>query len=140
MKRKIVDKLIDWKNNKYRKPLIVHGARQVGKTYIINEFGNEHYKDIIYINFETNSRIASGFDEDISPQFIISRIEMFFSRRIEPETTPIFFDEIQACERALTSLKYFCEDAPQYHIISACSLLGVAVNKEKYSFSVGKAK
>ena len=140
MKRKITDKLTEWKNHKNRKPLILHGARQVGKTYIINEFGKEHYDDVLYVNFETNSRIASDFDSDISPNFIINRLEMFFGKKIEPTKTLIVFDEVQVCERALTSLKYFCEDAPEYHIIAAGSLLGVAINREKYSFPVGKVE
>ncbi|HEY5585034.1 MAG TPA: AAA family ATPase [Ruminiclostridium sp.] len=140
MKRKITDKLIEWKNHKNRKPLILHGARQVGKTYIINEFGKEYYSDIIYVNFEINSRIASDFNDDISPKFIINRLEMFFGKKIESSSTLIIFDEIQVCERALTSLKYFCEVAPEYHIIAAGSLLGVAINREKYSFPVGKVE
>lgn len=140
MKRKITDRLLSWKDSKNRRPLILHGPRQVGKTYIINEFGREHYEDIIYVNFEANPRIATDFDEDISPKFLINRIEMFFGRKIRPGATLIFFDEVQMCERALTSLKYFCEDAPEYHVIAAGSLLGVAINREKHSFPVGKVE
>ena len=138
MKRKIMEELKKWKESKNRKPLILHGARQVGKTYIINQFGKECFDDIIYVNFETNARLASDFEDDISPQVIINRLEMFMGRKISANRTLIFFDEIQVCERALTSLKYFCEDAPEYHIIAAGSLLGVAINREKYSFPVGK--
>jgi len=90
------------------------------------------------LNFETNLKITKDFDEDISPEFLINRLELFYGRKINPDTTLIIFDEIQTCARALTSLKYFCEDAPEYHIIAAGSLLGVAVNREKYSFPVGK--
>lgn len=138
MKRKVSEKLLEWKDKKDRKPLILHGARQVGKTYIINEFGRQYFEDVIYINFETTQRFTNEFDSDISPDFIINRIELFFEKRVLPGKTLIFFDEIQVCERALTSLKYFCENAPEYHIISAGSLLGVALNREKYSFPVGK--
>lgn len=140
MKRKITETLINWKNGKNRMPLILHGARQVGKTYSIKEFGREHYSDVLYVNFETNSRLALDFEKDISPAFIINRLEMFFGTKIDPAKTLIFFDEIQACERALTSLKYFCEDARAFNIIAAGSLLGVAVNREKYSFPVGKVE
>lgn len=138
MKRKIEDKLINWKKNKYHKPLIIYGARQIGKTFSIKEFGSKFYKDMIYVNFETDLRIIKDFEENISPDFLISRLELFFNQKIEPQSTLIVFDEIQACERALTSLKYFCEDAPEYHVIAAGSLLGVTVNREKYSFPVGK--
>ena len=140
MKRKITEKLIRWKNKKAKKPLILYGARQVGKTYAIKEFGKHYFDDVIYVNFETNARLAKDFDDDISPAFLLNRLELFFGRTITPENTLIFFDEVQACERALTSLKYFCEEAPEYHVIAAGSLLGVAVNREKYSFPVGKVE
>jgi predicted AAA+ superfamily ATPase len=138
MNRKAMLKLIEWKNKTDRRPLIIHGARQVGKTYLINEFGAQNYKNTIYINLETNLRIASFFEEDISPQRIIKYLESSFNIEIVPGQTLIVFDEIQACERALTSLKYFYELTPEYHIIAAGSLLGVAINREKYSFPVGK--
>ncbi|HCC07782.1 MAG TPA: ATPase [Clostridiales bacterium] len=138
MKRKIIDELIKWKEDKNRKPLIVHGARQVGKTYVIREFGKGHYKNIIYVNFEIDLELAKDFTDNISPEFIVNRMELYFGETIKKGETLIFFDEIQACGRALTSLKYFCEDAPEYHVIAAGSLLGVAINKEKYSFPVGK--
>ena len=138
MKRKIIEKLLEWKKSIGRKPLILHGARQVGKSWSLLEFGKLYYKDVIYINFETNLRLCKEFDSDISPKFLINRMELFFEKRINPEETLIIFDEVQVCERALTSLKYFCEDAPNYHVVAAGSLLGVAVNREKYSFPVGK--
>lgn len=138
MKRKIEDKLINWKNKKNKKPLVIYGARQIGKTYSIKDFGAKYFEDTVYLNFETNLKIVTDFDEDISPGFLISRLELFFGKKINPKTTLIIFDEVQACERALTSLKYFCEDAPEYSVIAAGSLLGVAVNREKYSFPVGK--
>lgn len=138
MKRKVEEQLLQWKNKKKHKPLIIYGARQTGKTYSIKEFGAKYYKDTIYLNFETNLKIVKDFDEDISPKFLIGRMELFFGKKIKPESTLIIFDEIQACERGLTSLKYFCEDAPEYQVIAAGSLLGVAVHRERYSFPVGK--
>ncbi len=138
MKRKITLKLQEWKNSPRRQPLLIYGARQVGKTYVINAFGRDHYENIIYVNLETNLTVAADFNKDISPRHIINCLEMFYKEKIVPGKTLIFFDEIQSCERALTSLKYFCEDAPEYHIIAAGSLLGVAVNREKFSFPVGK--
>lgn len=139
MRRKITSHLLEWKEQgPKRKPLILYGARQVGKTYIVKEFGLENYKNVVYVNFETNLSIAGDFERNISPELIINRLELYYNAKIIPGETLIFFDEIQACERALTSLKYFCEDAPEYHIIAAGSLLGVAINREKYSFPVGK--
>lgn len=138
MKRKIEEKLLKWKNSKNRKPLICEGVRQVGKTYSLREFGEKYYKNVIYVNFEINQTIASYFDSDIEPQKIIRFLEVSFGEKIEKENTLIFFDEIQASERALTSLKYFYEKVPEYHIVAAGSLLGVAINREKYSFPVGK--
>ena len=138
MKRRITIKLTEWKNSSQRKPLLVYGARQVGKTYVVNEFGRNNYKNVIYVNFETNLAVAADFSTDISPKHIINCLEVFYKQKIVPGKTLIFFDEIQLCERALTSLKYFCEDAPEYHIVAAGSLLGVALNREKSSFPVGK--
>ncbi|MDR2233396.1 MAG: ATP-binding protein [Tannerella sp.] len=138
MKRKITDALIEWKDSKNRKPLIVNGARQIGKTYIINEFGNANFSNLVYINLETNPAIREIFEGNIEPSFLIRSLESHTDQRIIAGKTLLFLDEIQACERALTSLKYFCEQAPQYHVVSAGSLLGVAVNREKYSFPVGK--
>ncbi|MBI4648540.1 MAG: ATP-binding protein [Bacteroidia bacterium] len=139
MKRLIVDKLIKWKNSdKTRQPLMLLGARQVGKTYILKQFAKEHYGQYIYVNFETNLSIAKEFDNDITPIKIIGLLEIVFEQKILPAKTLLIFDEIQSCERAITSLKYFAEDAPAYHIIAAGSLLGVTINREKYSFPVGK--
>ena len=105
MKRKIMQALREWKNKgSKRKPLLLHGARQVGKTYIFREFGKEHYRDVVYVNFETTPRLALDFESDISPSHIISRLELFFEKKIIPEETLIFFDEVQVCEQALTSL------------------------------------
>lgn len=138
MKRKISNQFVVWKNKKGRMPLIVNGARQIGKTFSINEFGKKEFSNIVYINLETNPNISLIFEGDISPVKIISLLESATNQRIIAGETLIFLDEIQASERALLSLKYFCELAPQYHVIAAGSLLGVAVNREKYSFPVGK--
>ena len=107
MQRKAMQDLIAWKNKKNRKPLLIYGARQVGKTYLVKEFGEKYFSDIIYVNFETNSIIGSIFNENISPEHIISNLEIVFNKKIDKENTLIFFDEIQKNNRALTSLKYF---------------------------------
>lgn len=138
MKRKITDALLSWKNSATRMPLVINGARQVGKTYIVEKFGNEYYSDILYVNMEIESNFAKFLDSDLSPHKVIQYLEASKSRKIIPGETLIFIDEIQACERALTLLKYFCEQQPEQHIIAAGSLLGVAINREKYSFPVGK--
>ena len=127
-----------WKNSVHRKPLILQGARQVGKTYSILEFGRTHYENVAYFNFETNPKLNETFDENISPDYLIPILSHIAGQTIVKEKTLIVFDEVQLCERALTSLKYFCENAPDYHIIVAGSLLGVAVNRAKFSFPVGK--
>jgi len=127
-----------WKNSPYRKPLILQGARQVGKTYSILEFGREQYENVAYLNFETEPRLANTFAESIDPGYLIPILSRLSGQTIIREKTLIVLDEIQLCERALTSLKYFCENAPEYHIVVAGSLLGVAVNREKFSFPVGK--
>ncbi len=140
MKREIINDLIKWKTLENRKPLIVHGARQVGKTYIIKQFGKEYYDNLIYVNFETNQELSLQISDSIDAKYIINKLELFFGEKIIPGKTLIFFDEIQANERALTSLKYFYEDAPEYHIIAAGSLLGIAINRKEYSFPVGKVQ
>ena len=137
MYRKIMGFLEAWKENEHRKPLILQGARQVGKTYSILEFGRIHYENVAYFNFETNPKLNETFEEKISPDYLIPILSHIAGQTIVKEKTLIVFDEVQLCERALTSLKYFCEDAPDYHIIVAGSLLGVAVNRAKFSFPVG---
>ena len=127
-----------WKNSPHRKPLILQGARQVGKTYAVLEFGRTHYDNVAYFNFETSPRLAQTFAEDISPDYLIPVLSHIAGQTIVRERTLIVLDEVQLCERALTSLKYFYEDAPEYHIIVAGSLLGMAVNREAFSFPVGK--
>ena len=116
----------------------MQGARQVGKTYTVLEFGREYYENVAYFNFETNPSLNKTFDENITPDYLIPILSHIAGVTIVSEKTLIVFDEIQLCERALTSLKYFCENAPQYHIIVAGSLLGVAVNRSTFSFPVGK--
>ena len=138
MKRKIFDSLVEWKSSEERKPLILNGARQVGKTYILEEFGKEHFENMIYLNLEIESDVRNFIERELAPRKIIQFIESTKRQEIIPEKTLIFFDEIQASERTLTSLKYFCEQTPEYYIVAAGSLLGVATNREKYSFPVGK--
>ena len=138
MKRKILKSLVEWKTDEERKPLIVNGARQVGKTYILEKFGNEHFENVIYLNMEIEGDVRNFIEKELSPRKIIQFIESTKRQEIVPEKTLIFFDEIQASERTLTSLKYFCEQMPEHYIVAAGSLLGVATNREKYSFPVGK--
>ena len=138
MYRKITDFLNQWKNAPYRKPLIIQGARQVGKTYSVLEFGRNNYDNVAYFNFQTSSKLADTFSENIAPAYLIPVLSHICGQTITKGRTLIVFDEVQLCERALTSLKYFCEEAPEYHIIAAGSLLGVAVNREKHAFPVGK--
>ena len=135
----MMQELIAWKNiQKNRMPLLLYGVRQVGKTYILREFGDRYFKNTIYINFERMKIVAAYFDGELNPDRIIHLLEEYFEQKIVPEETLLIFDEIQECERALTALKYFCEEAPEYHIAAAGSLLGVAINRKKYSFPVGK--
>lgn len=138
MERKIEKLLLDWKNSKKRMPLIVNGARQVGKTYILKDFGNKNYDKVLHVNLESNFRAREAFESDLIPKNIIERLEAIYGERIEKGRSLLILDEIQSSERALTSLKYFCEDAPEYHVAAAGSLLGVAINREKFSFPVGK--
>ena len=138
MYRKIFEYLKNWKENPYRKPLILQGARQVGKTHSVLTFGKKEYDNVVYFNFETDIRLKETFEENITPDYLIPILSRISNQTIIKEKTLIFFDEIQLCERALTSLKYFYEQAPEYHVIVAGSLLGIAVNREQFSFPVGK--
>ena len=138
MERKITKYLIEWKNSRYRKPLILQGARQTGKTYSILAFGREHYANVVYFNFETNPGLKKTFEENIEPSYLIPLLSRIGGQTIIKEKTLVVFDEVQLCERALTCLKYFCESAPEYHVVAAGSLLGVAVNRHAFSFPVGK--
>lgn len=139
MERFMIQELLEWKNTaKNRLPLVLYGARQTGKTYVLQQFGRDYYKNCIYVNFERMPVVAEYFDGDLKPDRLIRFLEGYFGTEIIPEQTLLIFDEIQACERALTSLKYFAEEAPEYHVAAAGSLLGVALHREKYSFPVGK--
>ena len=138
MYRKVSEFLKNWKDSQYRKPLILQGARQVGKTYSLLEFGREAYENVAYLNFETSPQLIKAFDESIEPSYLLPLLSRISGQSIIKEQTLIILDEVQLCERALTSLKYFCEQAPEYHIAVAGSLLGVAVNREQFSFPVGK--
>lgn len=137
LKRLIIDELKKWKNRKDRKPLILKGVRQCGKTFILNEFGKENYDEVAYFNFEGNPVLAERFEQDLDPKRIIVELGILSRKSIKPQTTLIIFDEIQFCNNALTSLKYFYEQSPQYHIVCAGSLLGIALSKP-LSFPVGK--
>lgn len=138
MERKIEQKLVQWKESPKRMPLILNGARQVGKTFILNQFGAFHYKNVVHINLEADFRAREVFETDLRAKSIIERLQVVESKTIDKHSTLLIFDEIQASERALTSLKSFCEEEPDYHVVAAGSLLGVAINREKFSFPVGK--
>lgn len=137
MYRKIISNLKEWKDKKERLPLILKGARQVGKTWILQEFGKECFEDTLYINFENENNISDLFEGNIEPKRIIEYLSAIHHRKIEPQKTLIIFDEIQELPRALTSLKYFAEQASEYAICCAGSLLGVFLH-DKVSFPVGK--
>ena len=137
MYRIAIEALYKWKNSKRRKPLIIEGARQVGKTWLMKEFGDKAYRDTVYINFDSNSVMAELFASDLKTERLIMGLELYAERKIDPENTLLIFDEVQEVPRALSALKYFYENAPQYHIICAGSLLGIALH-EGTSFPVGK--
>ena len=139
MQRILMEKLIEWKANPRKKPLILQGVRQCGKTYLLNEFGSKHYDDVFYCKFDADKALADFFGPNLDPRRIIKDMSIFRGKDIKPQTTLIIFDEVQSCGNALASLKYFCEDAPEYHIIAAGSLLGVAIPKGT-SFPVGKTE
>jgi hypothetical protein len=137
MKRDKFAELILWKENQRRKPLILRGARQTGKTWLLKEFGRIHFKEIIYINFEEATNLQSIFKSDFDIKRIITTLQIYSQKVISPEDTLIVFDEIQSAENGITSLKYFYENAPQYYLIAAGSLLGMGLHT-KVSFPVGK--
>ena len=139
MFRKSLDDLLNWKNSKTRKPLIIRGARQVGKTWLMKEFGKTHYEKVAYINFDNNERMESLFSGNLDIERIIIALQIETGVKIGAQNTLIIFDEVQEVPRALTSLKYFYENAPEYHIIAAGSLLGVALHPGT-SFPVGKVE
>ena len=137
MYRTLLENLIAWKNKTDRLPLILRGARQVGKTWILTEFGRTHFDDVLYINFENAADLGELFEGTIEPERIIDILGALHGKKIIPEHTLLIFDEVQEVPRALTSLKYFAENAPQYPICCAGSMLGVALHKGT-SFPVGK--
>ena len=139
MDRTAMKELVTWKDKTNRKPLIIRGARQVGKTWLMKTFGNEYYKYCVYINCDNNTRIKELFSSDLNIERIVMGLELYSGHKIDPENTLIIFDEIQEIPEALTALKYFDEDAPYYHIMCAGSLLGVALHQGT-SFPVGKAE
>lgn len=134
-----MDSLVAWKDKKSRKPLIIHGARQVGKTWLMKEFGKKYYNNTAYLNFESSKLLQSLFLENYNISRIITAIEIESGVKIDPTNTLIIFDEIQEAPGAITSLKYFCEEASEYNIIAAGSLLGVALHAHT-SFPVGKVE
>ena len=138
MKRKLYDHLLDWKKSAGRKPLLLEGARQVGKTYLLKEFGENEFEKVVYLNLDKDKeRFLSIFSESIAPENIISKLETIIGEKIVPESTLVIFDEVQEIPRALTALKYFYEEAPEYYIAASGSLLGIAMHQGT-SFPVGK--
>ena len=137
MNRIALQELITWKNSKIRKPLIIQGARQVGKTWLMKEFGKREFQNVVYLNFESSSRLRELFVSDFNIERIIAVIEIEVKQKIDSQNTLLIFDEIQEVEKGLTALKYFYEQAPEYFIVAAGSLLGIS-NQKNSSFPVGK--
>ena len=136
MERSALHALKEWKKSPNRKPLLIYGARQVGKTWLMKHFGKNQFKNTVYVNFEKEIQLRSLFEQDYQPSRIIKALETYFSKDIKPGETLIVFDEIQEAKGALTSLKYFNEELSEQHVIGAGSLLGIAV-KQQTSFPVG---
>ena len=139
MERLLMQDLIAWKDNPRKKPLVLQGVRQCGKTFLVEEFGNRYYSDVAHYRFDKDAKVKEFFKDDLDPKRIIKDLGLARGKSIKPNETLIFFDEIQECGNAITSLKYFFEDTPEFHIISAGSLLGVAINRDT-SFPVGKVE
>ena len=137
IERELFQDLVQWKASPNRKPLILKGVRQCGKTWLLKEFGNRKFANTVYLNFERDQNLSSFFEETFSPSEILKNLSIYTAQHIVPDKTLIVFDEIQTCPRALTSLKYFCEEAPEYAIASAGSLLGISL-AAKSGFPVGK--
>lgn len=140
MKRKVTEKLRAWSNKSDRKPLVILGARQVGKTFALKQFAAKYFDTLAYIDFSRDADAAALFQGSLAPRDLVPTLELYLHVTIDPERTLIVFDESQLCECVLTSLKYFCEDAPQYHVVAAGSLLGVQISRETDSFPVGKVE
>ena len=137
MDRTLLQKLLKWKNSKYRKPLILKGVRQVGKTWLLKEFGRQYYENTAYFNFDESPEYQQFFETTKDVGRILQNLMLASGQKISPGTTLIVFDEVQDCPNVINSMKYFCENAPQYHIACAGSLLGIALAKPS-SFPVGK--
>lgn len=137
MQRFILKQLLDWRNSPYRKPLILKGVRQVGKTWILKEFGKQYYENIAYFNFDENEEYRQFFETTKDVGRILQNLMLASGQKILPQKTLIIFDEVQDCPKVINSMKYFCENAPEYHIACAGSLLGIALSKPS-SFPVGK--
>lgn len=138
MHRDLMPQLVAWKENPHRKPLLLRGARQTGKTWLMERFGREQFDSVVKVDFMYNAAARQVFDEDLDPARIIKQIELRTGARVEPGRTLLVFDEIQEAPRGLTALKYFCERAPEYHVVAAGSYMGIAVRREGESFPVGK--
>lgn len=138
IKRGILKELKAWKDSAYRKPLVLQGARQVGKSWVLMQFGKQYFANYVYVNFDTNPEIREDFAKTKDPRRLIRSLELTFGQKISADDTLIIFDEVQECNDALNSLKYFCETASEYAIVCAGSLLGVALNRQGTSFPVGK--
>lgn len=138
IERDVTQQLLAWKNSSERKPLIVRGARQIGKSWAVEDFGKRYYEHLAVFNFDRKRELAEVFEKTKEPSRLIHELAFFTEVPLLPEKTLLFFDEIQECKEALNAFKYFCEDAPEYHIIAAGSLLGVAINEGNFSFPVGK--
>ncbi|MEG0126785.1 MAG: AAA family ATPase, partial [Clostridia bacterium] len=137
MERLILKDLLKWKNSKYRKPLILKGVRQVGKTWILKEFGRQSYENTAYFNFDEHEEYKQFFEITKDVERLLQNLMLASGQKIVPEKTLIIFDEVQDCPKVINAMKYFCENAPQYHIACAGSLLGIALCKPS-SFPVGK--
>lgn len=137
MKREAMTAPAAWKDKRNRKPLILRGARQTGKTWLMKEFGRLYFKDTVYVNFEDTPELSSLFLQNPDVHRILQTLQLYAGKPISPTETLIIFDEIQSVEKGLTSLKYFCEDAPEYAVIAAASLLGMGLHSQ-VSFPVGK--
>ena len=148
MYRIAVEKLLKWKQSKRRKPLIIEGARQVGKTWLMKEFGKQAYADTVYINFDSNSRMAELFSSDLDTERLIMGLELYVGRKINPECSLLIFDEVQECPNIISSLKYFCQDFKDIPVIATGSMVRIKLQREthkrgsrdndKFLFPVGK--
>ena len=138
MERKLMDRLLAWKDDAHRRPLVLRGARQTGKTWLLEEFGRRAFRSTVRIDFMREPALQGLFAKDLDPARIVSEIEIVRNTSIDPATTLLVFDEVQEAARGLTAFKYFCEDAPEYHIVAAGSYMGIAMRKGDTPFPTGK--